>query len=93
MALIPQASKVLVHVIYDRLENVLLSEIAEKQNGFIPVKGAREQILNLRQIIGKAREFNVTAFLCFIDYTTAFDSVKLTSLWNTFPKWEYPDIL
>ena len=42
-------------------------------------RGPKEQILNIRQIIEKARKFNVKAYLCFVDYKKAFDKIK----WET----------
>ncbi|XP_071582157.1 uncharacterized protein [Temnothorax nylanderi] len=59
VALIPHASKIFLHVLHNRLKCFLLPEIAEEQCGFIPGKDTREQILNVRQIVEKAREFNV----------------------------------
>lgn len=57
-------------------------EIAEEQAGFVKGKGTREQILNLRQIIEKAREFNKPLFICFVDFRKAFDTVKWWKLWE-----------
>lgn len=59
-----------------------MPQIAEKC-GFVPGvsgKGTREQILNVRQIIEKVREFNVAAYLCFVDYKKVFDTVKWEAL-------------
>ena len=52
-------------------------EISEEQAGFRAgiVSGTRDQIVNLRIITEKAREFNTRLFLCFIDYKKAFNSV------------------
>ena len=58
-------------------------EIAEEQAGFRAGKGTREQIVNLHIITEKAREFNQPLFLCFIDYTKAFDTVSHDQLWMT----------
>lgn len=46
-------------------------------------KGTREQILTVRQIIEKAREFNKPTYICFVDFSKAFDSVKWPVLWKT----------
>ena len=39
-------------------------------------KGTKKQILNVRQMIEKAREFNVPLVMSFLDYAKEFDSVK-----------------
>ncbi|KAK9871609.1 hypothetical protein WA026_012988 [Henosepilachna vigintioctopunctata] len=82
IALIPHASKILLTIINERLKSFLLPQISDEQTGFIPGKGTREQILNLRQIIEKSREYNIGMYLCFIDYSKAFDRVKWNKLWT-----------
>lgn len=44
-------------------------------------RGTREQILNMRQLIEKSREYYVPMYLCFVDYRKAFDNVVWTRLW------------
>ena len=66
-------------------------EIAEEQCGFVPGKGTRDQILNLKIVIEKNRERKKNLYLCFIDYHKAFDTVTHEVLWKTmigmgFPK-------
>ena len=43
---------------------------------------SRDQIANIRWIIGKAREFQKNIYFCFIDYAKAFDSVDHNKLWK-----------
>lgn len=76
IALISHASKVLLHIINTRLQAFLNPEIAPEQAGFIRGRGTREQILILRQIIEKCREFNIPLYICFVDFRKAFDTVK-----------------
>ena len=45
-------------------------------------KGTRNQIVNIRWIIEKEREFQKNIYLCFIDYTKAFDCVDHNKLWK-----------
>ena len=66
-------------------------EIAEEQCGFVPGKGTRDQILNLKLVIEKNKERKKNLYLCFIDYRKAFDTVAHEVLWKTmigmgFPK-------
>ena len=53
------------------------------QAGFSKGRGTRDQIANIHWIIEKAREFQKTVYLCFIDYVKAFDCVDYNKLWKT----------
>lgn len=57
-------------------ENFLEWQIPQEQTGFVRGKGTRDQIMNVRQIIEKTREYDKTAYLCFLDYSKAFDCVN-----------------
>lgn len=83
IALISHASKVMLHILNERLKAYLSREIAPEQAGFVKGKGTREQILIVRQIVEKSREFNKPIYICFVDFSKAFDSVKWPKLWNT----------
>ncbi|CAH2209487.1 jg24990 [Pararge aegeria aegeria] len=83
IALIPHASKILLHILNERLKSYLSKEVAPEQAGFVKGKGTREQILIVRQIIEKSREFNKATYICFVDFSKAFDSVKWPVLWKT----------
>ena len=52
------------------------------QAGFSKGKGIRDQIANICWIIEKARKFQKNIYLCFIDYTRAFDCVDHNKLWK-----------
>ena len=43
---------------------------------------AEEQIANICCIIEKAREFQKSFYLCFINYAKAFDCVDHNKLWK-----------
>ena len=55
-------------------------DLPDVQAGFIKGRGTRDQIANVRWIIEKAREFQ--KYICFIDYTKAFDRVDHNKLWK-----------
>ena len=86
IALISHASKVMLNIINERIKLYLLLEIAPEQAGFVPGRGTRNQISNMRQIIKKVREYNKAVYLCFIDYEKAFDNVKWKILWKRLRK-------
>ena len=49
------------------------------QAGFRKGRGTRDQIANICWITEKATEFQKNIYLCFIDYTKAFDCVDHTN--------------
>ena len=53
----------------------------------------RDQIVNIRWIIEKAREFQNNIYFCFVDYTKAFDLVDHNKLWKILKEMGLPDHL
>ena len=82
IALISHASKILLHIINERLRSHLERELPPEQAGFRRGRGTRDHIANIRQIISKCTEFGRKAYLCFIDYAKAFDCVRYGPLWT-----------
>ena len=58
------------------------SELPDVQAGFRKGRGTRDQIVNIRWIIEKAREFQTNIYFCFIDYAKTFDCVDHKKLWK-----------
>ena len=69
IALISHASKVMLKILQDRLQQCVNHELADIQAGFRKGRGTRDQIANIRRIMEKAREFQKNIYFCFIDYT------------------------
>lgn len=82
IALITHASKIMLYILQTRLASFLTHQIAPEQAGFVKGRGTREQILNVRQLIEKAREYYTPMYLCFVDYEKAFDNVRWPKLWT-----------
>ena len=57
MALISQASKVMLKILQARLQQYVNHELPDVQPGFRKGKGTRDQIANILWNIEKAREF------------------------------------
>ena len=57
-------------------------ELPDVQAGFRKGRGTRDQIANIRWIMGKEREFQKSIYFCFIDYAKAFDCVDHNKLWK-----------
>ena len=90
IALISHSSKIMLYVLQARLNAFIDHQIAEEQAGFVKGRGTREQILNARQLIEKAREYYVPMYLCFVDYEKAFDNVRWPKLWTTLIEFGVP---
>ena len=57
-------------------------EIPDVQVGFRKGRGTRNQIVNNRWIMEKAREFQKNIYFCFVDYVKAFDCVYHNKQWK-----------
>ena len=68
-------------------------ELPDVQAGFRKGRRTRDQIANILWIIEKVREFQKNIYLCFIDYTKAFDCVDHDKLWKALREMEIPDHL
>ena len=76
ISLMSHMVKVVLKVVLQRIEDKIEGEISESQSGFREGVGTREGILNLRLIVDKYLEARKNIYICFIDYTKAFDCVK-----------------
>ena len=57
-------------------------ELPDVQDEFRKGRGTRDQIANFCWIIEKARKFQKNFYLCFTEYTKAFDYVDHNKLWK-----------
>ena len=71
VALISQASKVMLKTLQARLQQYANSELSDVQTGFRKDRGTLDQIANIHWIIEKASEFQKNIYFCFIDYAKA----------------------
>ena len=86
IALIPHASKILLKIMQKRLERKMEDILPEEQAGFRKSRGTRDHIANLRWLMESMREYQQDVYMCFIDYTKAFDSVDHDTLWAVLLK-------
>ena len=68
-------------------------EFPDVQAGFRKDRGTRDQTANIRLITEKARDFQKNIYLCFIDYTKAFDCVDHNKLWKILKEIGKPEHL
>ena len=83
IALISQASKVMLKILQARLQQYVNCELSGVQAGFRKGRGTRDQTANIPWIMEKAREFQKNIYFCFIDYAKAFDCVDHNKLENS----------
>ena len=89
IALISQASKVMLKILQARLQQYVNHELPDVQAGFRKGRGTRDQIANIRWMMEKAREFQKNIYFCFIDYAKAFDCVDPINGGKFLKRWEY----
>ena len=83
----------LFKILQGKLWQYLNWEIPDVQAGFRKGSGIRDQIANMRWIIGKAKEFQKNFYFFFTDYAKAFDCVDHHKLWKILKKMGIPDHL
>ena len=88
--LLSHVYKLLMTILYKRISHTLIESLQATQAAYQPKRGTIEQIQSLQQIIEKCQEYRVNAFICFIDYRKAFDSLKQHKLWQALH--EYTDV-
>ena len=93
IALISQASKVMLRILQAKLQQYLNHEFPDVHGGFRKGRGTRDQIVNICWIIGKAREFQKNIYFSFIDYPKAFHCVDHKKLLEIIQEIEIPDHL
>ena len=74
------ASKILEHVIFNRIEHCI--HTSEHQFGFKKKYGTDVCIFALKDVINYYRQLNTPVFLCFIDAKSAFDRVSYNKLFS-----------
>ena len=90
IALISQASKLMLKIFQARLQQYVNWELPEVEAGFRKGRGIRDQIVNILYIIEKARELQKNIFFCFDDYAKGFDCVDHNKLCNTLKEMGIP---
>ena len=83
----------MLKILQARLQQYVNHELPDIQAGFRKGRGSRDQIANIHWIIEKAREFQKNIYVCFIDYTKAFDCVDDNKLRKTLQEMGIPDHL
>ena len=83
----------MLKIFHARLQHYANQELPDVQAGFRKDRETRGQIANICWIIENAREFQKNIYLCFINYTKAFDCVDHNKLWKALKEMGIPDHL
>ena len=83
----------MLKILHARHQHYANQELSDVQAGFRKGRGTRDQIANICWIIEKAREFQKNIYLCFINYSKAFDCVDHDKLWKALREMGIPDHL
>ena len=81
----------MLKILQGRLQQYVNQELPDIQAGFRKGRGTGDQISNIYWIIEKAREFQESSYLCFIDDTKDFDCVDHNKLWKILQAMGIPD--
>ncbi len=90
IALISHASKILLKIIQGCLLPYIERELPEEQAGFRKGQGTRDIIADIRWIMENAKEYRKGLYLCFVDYSKAFDCIDHRKLWKTLKNMGVP---
>ena len=80
-----------IHIYYyiRWLQQYVNHELPDVQAGFRKGRGTRDQVVNIRWIIKKAREFQKNIYFCFIDYAKALTVWITINCGKFWKRWEY----
>ena len=73
ICLMNHVTKILLKIMQVRITARINKEVSELQSEFRSGMGMREGIFNLRSICERGLEVGKEVYICFIDYTIAFD--------------------
>ena len=81
ITLLSVPGKLFSMVLLDRCRSIIRKTRRPEQAGFMSDRSTIEQIFTIRQIVEKTTEFRQKAFIAFVDFRAAFDSVDRKALW------------
>ena len=85
IALIFYASNVKLKILHARIQHYANQELPDVQAKFRKGRETRDQIDNIRWITEKPKEFQKNIYLCFVNYTKAYDGVQFSSVVQSRP--------
>jgi len=86
ISLMSHVTKIILRILLMRARSRITPEIGIEQFGFVEDSGTRNAIFVLRNITERAVEMQKDVYMCFIDYTKAFDKVRHEDLFEDLGK-------
>ena len=83
----------MLKILQARIQQFVNCKLPDVQAGFRKGRGTRDQIVNIRWIIEKGREFQRNIYFCFTDYSKAFNCVDHNRLWKILKQGRISDHL
>ena len=83
----------MLKILQPRFQQYVNQKFLDVQAGFRKGRGTRDQTLNIRWIIEKARKFQKNIYFCFLDYANTFDCVDYNKLWKILKEMGIPPSL
>ena len=80
ISLMSHVTKLTLSVLLHRIRRAISPEIADVQCGFVKDKGTRNTTFIMGQLFEISKEHKQDLYICFLDYSKAFDSVRHKSL-------------
>lgn len=90
ITLMPIAAKIYNKLILRRIVPVLDPLLRKNQNGFRRGRNTLSQILAIRRILEEMRKLNKDAFICFVDFKKAFDSISREKMFEILKLYGIP---
>ena len=92
-ALISYASKAMLKILQARLQQYMNCKLPDVQAGFRKARGTRGQVVNIRWIIKKAREFRKTTLFALLTMPKPLTVWITTNCGKFFMRWKYQTTL
>lgn len=90
ITLLTSTYKLFSKILYLRLLPYVENVLGSYQCGFRQGKSTIDQIFTLRQILEKTKEFKIETHHLFIDFSSAYDSIKRPQLYAAMEEFEIP---
>ena len=82
ISLMSNVYKIFSKIVLNRLSKVLDENQPREQAGFRKTYSTIDHIHVMTQLIEKIKEYGGTLYICFIDFTKAFDSLEHDAIWK-----------